>query len=189
MIMKKFTKFFLFLLYVLSLKVTYLLLLQPLDVNPAVLSPQCKAIVVLGGRDDYDRILKGLEISQYNNTKPIIFSGVHKKYKNVVKSFDLGNVVFEDRSKNTYQNAKFTKQLLSKRDIDSICLVSSQTHLFRAKRVYEKFNLKVLPIVSAKVSKHIHLGSFLPDLKYFNLNIAAIYEYLAIVYYKLNKRI
>jgi len=139
--------------------------------------------------DDYDRILKGLELSQLNSKVPIVFSGVNRKYKNVVDSFHIYDAIFENKSKNTYENAKYTKQILSKKDIDTICLVSSDAHLFRAKNVFEKFHFIVQPIVSNKVSNHIGMGSFLPDLKYFNLNISVLYEYLAILKYKLYGRI
>ena len=97
-------------LYLFSLKATYLMLLMPINIKPPILSSECKAIVVLGGRDDYDRILKGLELSQHNPEALLIFSGVHDKYKTVVDSFDVQHVIFEDRSKNSYENAVNTKK-------------------------------------------------------------------------------
>ncbi len=176
----------LFLVYVISLKATYIVSLKPLAVN-ACDKCSCKAVVVLGARDDYDRILKGLEISQENDNALLLLSGVHGKYKEVVQRFGLANVVFEDTSRTTYENAKNAKKLLER--YDGICLVSSQAHLFRAKKVFEKFGMTTYPIVSNKNNLEMKMHHFLPDLKYFVLNISVLYEYLAIIQYKLQKRI
>jgi uncharacterized SAM-binding protein YcdF (DUF218 family) len=180
---KKLILLFGFFLYLLSLKASYLLLLQPINTQPHTFASECKAIVVLGGRNDYDRVLKGLEISHLNRNILVVFSGVHPKYKVVVKHFDSPNVEFEDRSTSTYTNAKYTQKILEKKGIDGLCLISSEAHLFRAERVFEKFGLEADTIVSNEVSKKLKYSHFLPDLKYFNLNITLLYEYLAIVYY------
>ena len=66
-------------LYFLSLKSSYLLLLSLLDKDIVTTYEQCQNVVVLGGRDDYDRILKGLELAQGHPEPLVIFSGTHYK--------------------------------------------------------------------------------------------------------------
>ena len=183
--MKKIIIYFIIIVYLLSLKVTYLVLLTPLLIPYTENVKNCNAIIVLGGRDDYDRILKALEVFQSDRNKLIIFSGISQKDRDILKKFKIDNILFENNSSNTYENAKYTWKILQKKNIHDICLTSSQTHLFRAKKVFEKFRMKVHPIVSNIVSFNIHLNSFLPDLKYFNLNISVLYEYLALLKYKI----
>ena len=171
-------------LYILSLKNTYLLLLLPLNKDILTISTHCQSIVVLGGRDDYDRILKGLELSQHNPKVPLIFSGVHQKYNAIVSSFELKQVVFEKDATNTYENGKYSSSLLKEHNISSTCLVTSEAHLYRASNIFKNFNINTILIASNKVSTHIGLMNLLPDLKYFVLNISVIYEYMAIFSYR-----
>jgi len=175
--------------YLFSLKSIHMILLKPLEINNYEVYENCKSIVVIGGRDDYDRILKGLEISQYNLEAIVVFSGVHTKYQSVVSSFKLHHVVFETNSTSTYENAMYTSKILQKHNINDLCLVTSQAHLYRAEKVFQTFGLSSVPIVSNKVSTRLSSSSFLPDLKYFALNISVVYEYLAIISYKIHKRI
>lgn len=172
-------------LVILSLKVTYIFLLVPLEIQKYD-TYQCDTVIVLGGIDDYDRVLKGLESAKKFNSI-LLFSGVNHKYKNVVNKFDIKNVIFEDNSSNTYENVKNSKLLLN--HFDNICLVTSQAHIFRANKVFEQEGLKVIPIISNETNDIIQLNDFIPQLKYCTLNISVLYEYLAIIKYKLLKRI
>ena len=188
MFIKKVSFIIIFLFYMLSLKVSYLVLSTPLDMNPFEISKSCEAIVILGGKYDYDRILKGLELENLNQSL-IIFSGIHSKYKQVISTFELKNVIFENSSFNTFENAKNTKNFLVKNKFNNICLVTSSSHLYRAKKVFEMYNLKVIPIVSNKISSELNIFSFFPSIKYLQLNINILYEYMALIKYKLLGRI
>jgi uncharacterized SAM-binding protein YcdF (DUF218 family) len=84
-----------------------------------------------------------------------------------VKYFDNPNIEFEDRSTNTYTNVKYTQKNLEKKDIDGLCLISSEVQLFRAEKVFEKLGLKTDTITSNEVSKKLKYAHFLPHLKYF----------------------
>ncbi len=172
--------------YTLTLKATYILLLIPIEVK-SYDKHCCKSIVVLGGRDDYDKVLKALELYHVNDVEMLIFSGLHDKYKDVVVKFGLKNVVFEDTSTSTFENAKYSKILL--KNYNDICIVSREVHLFRAEKVFDKQGMNVYPVIANKNSQEMKLKYFLPDLKYFVLNISVLYEYLAVLQYKLQNKI
>jgi len=172
-------------LYFLSLKSSYLLLLTPLDKDIVTTYESCQSVIVLGGRDDYDRILKGLELAQGHREPLVIFSGTHPKYEAVVQRFELSRLIFEKDSTNTYENAKNSSELLQEHNISSACLVTSEAHLYRASEVFKGFGIDTVKIASNRVSTHLGLNTVVPDLKYFVLNISVIYEYLAIASYKL----
>ena len=53
-------------------------------------------------------------------------------------------IVVEDRSTNTHENALYTKQLLTNRD-KHLVLLTSDYHMFRAWRAFEKAGLNVVP--------------------------------------------
>lgn len=179
---------FFFLFYLVSIKPTYLLLSMPIKVKSYNTYSQCESIVVLGGIDDYDRILKGLELSGINNST-IIFSGKDDKYKQLLNSFDFNNVIFEDKSINTMENVINSTNILRSKGINQICMVTSNEHLLRSKILFEKMNIEVIPISSSLRSSDLGLSSFLPRIKYYKLNASLVYEYSAIVYYILQKRI
>ncbi len=184
---KKLSLALMFMVYILSIKAIYIASLLPIKVKAYDDNITCKSIVVLGARDDYDKILKALELYQVNDVEILIFSGMHEKYKDIVSKFGLKNAVFEDSSTNTYENATYSKSLL--KSYSDICLVSREAHLFRARKVFDKQGMTTYPVTANNNSLDIKLNYFIPDLKYFVLNISVLYEYLAIIKYKFQKRI
>lgn len=185
---KKYLLVFVGLFYLLSIKITYFIAKKPIYVSSDYVSTQCQGIVVLGGINDYDRILKGLEIARMNDVITV-FSGVNKKYENVINTFELKNIIFERKSTTTFENAKNSNEILKNKNITNICLITSNVHLYRATKVFGKFDLNIKPIVSSRISSKIDMSSFLPRIKYLQLNINLLYEYVAIIYYEIKERI
>jgi uncharacterized SAM-binding protein YcdF (DUF218 family) len=162
-----------------------MLLLMPIEVKQYT-NHQCDIAIVLGGKDDYDRVLKGLEIAKKFNSG-LIFSGVNSKYKDVVEKFDFQHIIFDDISTNTYENMLQSKIFLN--HTDNICLVTSEAHMYRVIKIFEKVGIQAYPIISNEVNFNLNIKDFLPDLKYLVLNVSVFYEYLAWIEYKVLKRI
>lgn len=60
---------------------------------------------------------------------------------------DPADVLIEDRSRNTEENAQFSVQMLSERGLtDGVVLVSSATHLVRAQRLFRRAGCETTPI-------------------------------------------
>jgi uncharacterized SAM-binding protein YcdF (DUF218 family) len=57
-------------------------------------------------------------------------------------------IITEGRSRNTYQNAIETKQIIDARDIDKILLVTSALHMPRALAVFRSVGIDAIPAVT-----------------------------------------
>lgn len=122
------------------------------------LSPQdslskVDAIVVVSGGDNDSRIEKGVQLWKEGWAKKIIFSGAAaegnvsnaKAMKNIaVKSgVPAENILMEEKSKTTLENAQLSAILVTENGYKSIILVTSPYH---QRRTYELFK-KSLPDV------------------------------------------
>jgi len=126
-----------------------------------------KGIIVLGGgtgsgtishdRKDWtlgessERIIKAFEYIQSVPKGQVIFTGmtgslkleglseadITKQVLNALKINAL-NVNFEDMSRNTYQNAIFSKKILDKSNIETWGIITSATHMDRAILTFRK---------------------------------------------------
>lgn len=106
-------------------------------------------------------------------------------------------VWIENESRNTYENAVFTHQILAERNIQKIILVTSAQHMPRAFGLYKKQGFEVLPgpadfaITELEWQRILHplpadfLLSLLPDASNLNATTNALKEYLGILVYRL----
>jgi uncharacterized SAM-binding protein YcdF (DUF218 family) len=127
---------------------------------------------------------------------PVIVSGAEgfedKAVKDhIVKRFliDLGvpakKIIVEDKSRDTFENVKFTKEICDRLGFTDPVLVTSAYHLKRAVMTFDKVGLKVLPFPAGFASwegKEYKWQSYLPDD--FSTASIAIKEYLGLVFYK-----
>ncbi len=126
------------------------------------------AIVVLGCRTIGDRPSRALQSrlkqaldlhklmsNHYQQAVPLLVSGGRRweghSEAEVMKRW-LGEqgiaeqqIVTETRSRTTYENAKFSAALLRERNVETVALVTSDFHVQRAQRLFEKQGLTVLP--------------------------------------------
>ncbi|MFC4891741.1 YdcF family protein [Pseudofrancisella aestuarii] len=140
-----------------------------------------KAIILLGAGSTktiagdlpsisaYDRIIKTAQVyAKYPQL--IIISGgtIDSKgseadiYAKELYSLNIpkDKIIIENKSTNTYENAKFTKDLLQESENNKYCLVTDGLHLKRAILYYEKFNIDVIPLASSLPTTNI---KFLPN--------------------------
>jgi uncharacterized SAM-binding protein YcdF (DUF218 family) len=61
------------------------------------------------------------------------------------REFNVGPVIIETASRDTWENAAYSALLLRERHIDTILLVSTATHLPRAVAAFERQGLTVIP--------------------------------------------
>jgi len=124
-------------------------------------------VIVLGGgtgsgkvakdRNDYslgggsERLFKGLEFTRKNPQGTIIFTGFSGKLfheglsepeiiEKLVKALnvDATNIVFERRSRNTFENAIYTKEIISNLQNKKWGIVTSASHMKRAIATFNK---------------------------------------------------
>lgn len=149
------------------------LLLIPSTENHISFSKNQKADIalVLGGMISYDdsknqvtfnsnvnRITKAVELYKNKKVKTIFISGgsgsvtysekreasLLKDY--LIKYFNIPakDILIENKSNNTNENAKFTAEILKKENLNKkkIILITSNTHNYRAQKCFEKQGIK-----------------------------------------------
>ncbi|AJI52739.1 YdcF family protein [Francisella philomiragia] len=140
----------------------------------------------------YDRILKTAEVYNQYPQDIIISGGYTSDYKLSEAEvyadilYKLGipksKIRLEKQSKNTYENARFTKQILNDKNA-KYCLITGGIHYQRAKLIFDSFNINTINIASSKVTPEI---SFLPNAYNFYITQTIIHEYLGIVKFYLS---
>jgi uncharacterized SAM-binding protein YcdF (DUF218 family) len=130
---------------------------------------------------------------------PIIISG-GKVYGSVsaeapvVRRFliDLGidpqRIIVESRSRDTYENVKYTRQICKRHGFVRPILITTAYHMPRSVMLFEKAGLDVLPFPTGfKTAPDPHYGwqDFLPSGGAMRLLANAMHEYLGLLYYKL----
>lgn len=118
------------------------------------LSPQdslekTDAIVVVSGGDSDARIDKGVQLYKEGWAKTLIFSGAAAEGEisnaKAMKTIAAGegvpaeNILIEENSKTTLENAQYTAVLLAENNIGSIILVTSPYHQRRTYELFKKY--------------------------------------------------
>ena len=186
-------------------------LLKPLeekrfDKNPV--NPM--AVVVLGGgqadKDPYlklspqgvKRIVTALLLAN-KKSLPLIYSGYEGGNANarftieiMIKNFNLpfkeckepkrGCFVIEGKSRDTYENAKYTKALL-KQKAPSVILVTSAYHMPRSYRIFRHFGFYITPKKTDFRSweRGLSFWSHLPNMYNLYNSYLALHEYLGLL--------
>ena len=185
--------------------------------------PAAEAIIVLGGStyaqspprpwievsEAGDRVLYGVKLYQDGVAPLIVFSGGRIEWKDggppeaedmtkiaVAMGVPERNILRENDSLNTYQNAVNTAKILQQRQIKKILLVTSAMHMPRAMAIFAKqgFDVTAAP-TDYWVSKQslaemegISFGTFLnvlPDSEALHFFTKAIKEYVGLAVYRL----
>ncbi|MBE9141171.1 YdcF family protein [Nodosilinea sp. LEGE 07088] len=135
--------------------------------------PEAEAIVVLGGSiqpqlpprpwievaEEGDRVLHGARLYLAGKAPLLVFTGGRVTWgqgKSRSEAADMAElaealgvpasaIVIEPDSLNTFENAAFTRPLLSDRNIERILLVTSAMHMPRALAIFKKQGLAVAP--------------------------------------------
>ena len=205
---KKFGTFFIILgivFYLLSIKPISNLLLKPLENIPSN-NTKANLVVVLGGGsnsndilrsspDAFKRLTYGIIIAKQNNI-PLIFTGggykkpteaynAKKDINLFEKTFDFKlKTYFEGRSRNTFENAKFTLELIKKHNLSKkIYLVTSAYHMKRSIMLFKHFGFDIVakPVGFLVDKKAYTFYDFLPQMGYLANSYKAIHEYFGIL--------
>ena len=179
-----------------------------------------EGVIVLGGgtasgkvaydRNEYslgessERILKGLEFVRKKPQGTVIFTGfsgalIHEGYSETevteklieALNVDPKNIVFEKRSRNTFENASFTIEIINDLQIKRWGIVTSASHMNRAIEVfnYQGSEISFDPIpVDFQTKNSIYWG---PGKMQSSLNFwrTYIHETIGYLVYKLTGRL
>ena len=179
---------------------------------------QLKGVVVLGGifdsglksqeRNDVflnsgaERVTKALELYNKNPKLMILFSGFSQDFKpqgwsesDMAKKFFLDqgvrfdNLIFENKSRNTYENIKYTKNIVQNFK-GTWGLITSASHMPRSYFTFKKQGIVLEPI-------SVDYSTGISQMFWINFNISVglsnwhliIHEAVGICYYKITGKI
>lgn len=204
-------------IYVLSISPTARLVMKPLESayydHPAASGLKSfDAYVVLGGgiiegapdslgkgalnNSSLTRSIAAFRLYQ-RQPKPIIFSGGsilgRTAEAELAERFltSLGvpahDIIMETKSTDTYENAKFTKEIADGHNLKRIVLITSASHMKRAHLLFSKRFREIMPYpTDHKVSrKKYDLLDFLPSAGNMEMIEIAVKEYLGILFYRI----
>ncbi|WP_456419013.1 YdcF family protein [Thermovibrio sp.] len=201
----------LFLIYLFSTEPGRNLLLKPLEGKypyPELEKVNCSYVVVLGGGvvsrspsegglpavrgATLERLYEAFKVWKVKRI-PIVVSGGRvtsafseaSAMKRVLVNLGVppSQVIEEDRSRTTFENALYTKKLIGSRPI---CLITSAYHMPRSVRMFEAFGFKVVPVpADYRVGDEGYdLFSFLPFPHYIQDSVAGYREWVGIIFFE-----
>lgn len=156
------------------------------------------AVLLLGGRET-DNLRSNEILRIYNNQKlQIIISGTDPlrpeiKEAEKVKEFlvERGilpeNIILEDKSRNTRENAKNVKEIIGK---EPFFLVTSASHMPRAIETFKKAGTNPIPSpADFKIIENYKykIFDFFPGPGNLRNSSLALYEYFGLVFYRFSK--
>jgi len=198
-------------LYALSIPVVSTNLLRSLETpysDPATHSAP-GAIVVLGGgleasAPEYggDSVSSGTLVRlryaarlQRRTGKPILVTGGNpasvsitegEQMKNALREFGASAKWMESASNNTFENAKFSRQMLKKAGVQSVYLVTHAWHMPRAQMAFERAGLHVVPAPTGyHTVSPMMLLDFVPNAHSLGDSYLFFHEVLGAVWYRL----
>lgn len=144
------------------------------------------------------RIVTAVRLQKYLSIPIIVSSGkVHKNSSAgalIAKRFliDLGveegQIIIEDKSRDTYENAKYTREICLRNGYKNPILVTSASHLKRSLLSFKKIGMDIVPYPAnfrSKRTKNYQLYSYLPHSSSLVTTSIALHEYLGILFYNL----
>jgi len=190
-------------LYLLSNKFISNLLIYPLEHITYKDNISPKAVVVLGGGtnskdifkaypDAFKREVYGLLLAKKYNL-PFVFTGggISNEAENIKKDINFITstchckikTFYENKSLDTFQNAKFTAKLFAKLHIKKeIYLVTSAYHMKRSIALFKYFKFKIIPKpVGFSYESHYTIWDIFPREGNFNKSYKAIHEYFGLL--------
>jgi uncharacterized SAM-binding protein YcdF (DUF218 family) len=181
---------------------------------PVSKSPKADAIVILGGgvgaaesprievdlTDASDRILHAARLYKAGKAPLIIATGGANAWlgNKTPEAFTMDKllrewgipknaIVTEQKSLNTYQNAVNTKRLLKQKNLKTVLLVTSASHMPRALATFRSAGIDAIPSPTdykiVNQEKFVVL-SLLPDIGALGGTAQALKEYLGLVVYR-----
>jgi uncharacterized SAM-binding protein YcdF (DUF218 family) len=123
------------------------LLLRPLEqrFNRADVTAfeKLTGIIVLTGRDT--RLAVAGRLARENPKLPIVISGADGKVAELGGGIDVSRVFLETRSKNTYENARYSAEMIKPKQSERWLLVTGASHMPRAIGSFRKAGFEVEP--------------------------------------------
>jgi uncharacterized SAM-binding protein YcdF (DUF218 family) len=182
--------------------------------TPATLNKQYEAGILLSGMTGFDnkgngyfgpssdRFIQTLKLYNQGFIKKIIISGGDGSlgqnspkeadfiYQELVNNkVPVQNIIVENQSRNTYQNAIYSKKIIDSLGLKGpFVLITSATHMPRSERLFSKAELNITPYPCnyTVVDSNIYSDDFLPNFGWVEKWGFVFKEWLGILVYKIS---
>ena len=189
-------------------------LMTTLPNDPAISTPhrEAEAIVILGagiypkapeyGKDTIsgsalERIRYGATLHRKTG-KPILVTGGNPSRTELTEGAIMKEVLkkefgvpvrwVEDKSKTTFENAHYSRDILIPKGIDTIYLVTHAHHMPRAKVTFERFGFKVIPAPTLFPTRSpLSILDFLPRASALATSSNVFHEWIGRIWYRFKK--
>lgn len=135
--------------------------------------------------------------------KIVVSGGSGKVFKNTIKEADIvksylidigiktEDIIIENQSKNTFENAFFTSKISQINKNKTVLLISSSLHMLRAKKCFEKqgFKVDVFPTNYYSMKDANFFDYILPNSKTLDSWNEFLHEIFGIIAYKITGKI
>lgn len=190
---------------------------------PLESTPKAGAIVILGGAtrnqespriipdmsERGDRLLYGVKLYKDGAAPYILltggridwYGGSSSEAEDMATLIEImgvprENLLLEPRSLTTYENAVYTKEILERRNIDKIILVTSAAHMPRSMAIFKKQGIEAIPapadfmvsdrnLIENEASTQSRIISFFPNPESLDRSTQIIKEYIGTFIYRL----
>lgn len=164
------------------------------DKLPSERVDEADIIVVLsgGGFNSQLRVDEAIRLYHLKGEAKIIFTGSSplsnisegQLFKNylIERGVREEDIEIEDKARNTYENALYTKEIVGD---DSFFLITSDSHMPRSMEIFEKLELNAIPAVanSQEVAVDDILDYFPSGYNLYNADLA-LHEYMGLWFYR-----
>lgn len=149
-----------------------------------------------------DRIMQGIELYKQGIIKKIVFTGgsgslVERNMieANYIKQFLLkmgipeNDIIIENKSRNTYENAVFVKNIIGVDSSRTDLLITSGYHMKRSIACFKKQGFIIQPYPSDLISgprKYVFDHLFIPNFRSFEIWYVLIHEWIGYFAYWIN---
>jgi len=149
-----------------------------------------------------ERVVHGVQLAKGATKLPLVITGgsgdpsrpgISEGEAMAEVAFSLGlpkwRVVTEKQSRNTLENARYVRNKLGGEK--SIILVTSASHMKRATALFERAEFDVLPAPCGYRSgeRDISILSFIPSASSLDDSATALYEYAALLWYRVRGKL
>lgn len=153
-----------------------------------------------------DRLFQAAKLGQLYPDSQFLFTGryggINQKLVKTIEAdeaqtffHDIGlkdiNLIVEDRSRNTFENALFSKKLITPKETEKWVLITSAYHMKRAVSVFQKVGWDVIPYpVDFNTEQQFNIFYFDPFVvRNLRRSELAIREFVGIIAYKFTGKI
>mgnify|MGYP001054399071 CR=1 FL=1 len=144
-----------------------------------------------------ERLFEAISIIKTNNIAKVIFSGgsgipdrPDLEHAQVAKllfekmGLETNKIVFEKKSRNTYENILFSKKIIKPQQTEKWLLITSASHMKRATLIASKLDWEIIPHpVDFQSFKNLRYKPNLNFLSNLNSFQKASHEWLGLIYY------